>query len=53
MPAERQNLGEATKRSRQSQYERFLEERNTPGQLPRFGWKSKVDSHRSEGSALS
>lgn len=52
-PQNGESSGEATKRSRQSRYERFLERGATPGQLPRFGWNSKEDNHRSEGSALS
>lgn len=52
-PQNGESSGEATKRSRQSRYERFLERGATPGQLPRFGWKSKEDNHRSEGSTLS
>lgn len=48
-----ESSGEATKRSQQSHHERFLEQGDTPGQLPRFGWKSKKDNQRSGGSALS
>lgn len=45
-----ESSGEARKRSRQSRYERFLEQQATPGQLPWFGWKSKDDNYCSEGS---